>query len=113
MKHSYTRYAKLHNDDVNAIKLKTRTEPPRVEYGLIRYDSAAYGSNPDDTKAEHQEYIVYGLACSWDIAHEEKDKIELPADAKPLHRESRAVGVPVAAWGSANGGVTPRGGGRD
>ena len=110
MKHSYTRYARLHPDDLQAIKAGTRTLEPRIEFGLIRYDTAAYGSNPDDTKAEHQEYISYGLAATWERAHAEKDLIELPADAKPLHRESRAVGVPPAAWGSASGGVTPRSG---
>lgn len=110
MKHSYTRYARLHPDDIHAQMTGKRQLDPRIEFGLIRYGTAAYGSNPDDTKAEHQEYIVYGLAHSWDAAHQEKDKIELPADAKPLHRESRAVGVPPAAWGSASGGVTPRSG---
>lgn len=103
-RHSYTRFTRIHRPDIDD---KARTLPPRWEFGLIRYDTAAYGSNPDDTKSEHQEYLTYGLAATCDLALQELNRLDLPADAKPLHRESRVVGVPSSAWSMSEGGATP------
>lgn len=103
-RHSYTRFARPYKADQED---KTRKANPRWEYGLIRYDSAASGTNPDDSKAEHSEYILYGLELTYEAAVVLMAAIELPADAKPLHRESRAVGVPASVWSRDGGGATP------
>lgn len=111
MKHHYSHFARPHQPDIDAIKAKTRTLPHRWEFGLIQYDSAAHGSNPDDSKAEQSEYIVHGLADTLERATEAYRQIEMPADAIKHNHGSRMVGIPVGAFSIIGGGRTPNYGG--
>lgn len=106
-RHSYTRFCRPFKGDLDDIKAGTRTKPHRWEFGLIQYDVGGYGSNPDDTRAEHQIYQPAGLTLTLEEALAQMNGLELPEDAMPLHHESRRVGCPAAVWSVTGGGATP------